>query len=118
MAESDFGAVVEGVLLEMELAALPGDAWEASAEGGAQAGVIVADEEGEAVEAAILEALEEVAPVDLGLGEGDADAEDRGGGRDQWRSAGGRAARFPVALMPTAMSTAQEITVPSTRTFS
>ena len=117
-AEGDFWAVVLGILLEMELAALPRDAGEACGEGRAEAGVIVADEEGDAVEAAILEGGEEVAPVNLGLAQSDADTEDRGGGRDQWRSAGGRAARFPVALMPAAMSTAQERTAPSTRTFS
>ena len=44
--------------------------------------MIVGDEEGDAVEAAVLEGGEEVAPVDLGLGKGDADTEDRGGGRD------------------------------------
>ena len=36
----------------------------------------VADEELEAAEAALLEAREEVAPVDLGFAEGDAGAED------------------------------------------
>ena len=37
-----------GVLLEMELAALPGDAGAACGEGGAEAGVIVGDEAGDA----------------------------------------------------------------------
>ena len=117
-ARRPWGSGAGQFLLEMELAALPRDASEACGAGGAESGVIVADEEGDAVEAAILKGGDEVAPVDLGLAQGDADAEDRGGGRDQWRSAGGRAARLPAALMPTAMRTAQEMTAPSTRTFS
>ena len=61
-------------MLEVELAALPRDAGEAcgeggeGGEGGAQAGVVVGNEEGDAVEAAVLEGGEEVAPVDLGFG--------------------------------------------------
>ncbi len=65
-----------GVLLEVELAALPGDAGEAGAEGGAQSLVGVAgDHTGEA-EATGFEGLEESAPVDFGFGEGDGAAED------------------------------------------
>ena len=60
----------------MELAALPGDGWEDGTARGAEAGVVVGDEELEGGEAAFLEALEEVAPVDLGFAQGDADAED------------------------------------------
>ena len=78
----DLGAQVQardvglGVLLEVELAALPGQGGKDGAAGGAQAGVVVGDEELEAAEAALLEAREEVAPVDFGFAQGDADAED------------------------------------------
>ena len=76
LTHGDPGHVVSGVLLEMELAALPGDAWKASATSGLEAGVIVADDELGAVEATLLERTEEVAPVSLCLAQGDADAED------------------------------------------
>ena len=48
-----------GVLLEVELAALPGHGGKDGFAGGAQAGVVVADDELDAVQAALLEALEE-----------------------------------------------------------
>ena len=63
----DFCAQVEardvglGVLLEMELAVLPGDGWEDGAACGGEARMVVADEELEAVQTALLEAREEVA---------------------------------------------------------
>ena len=66
-----------GVLLEMELAALPEDGGEDGAAGGGEAGMVVADEELEAAQAALLEAGEEVAPVDFGLAGGDAGAGDQ-----------------------------------------
>ena len=78
----DFCAHVEtrdvglGVLLEVELAALPGDGWEDGAACGGEAGVVIGDDDLEALEAACLQALEERAPVDLGFGKGDAEAED------------------------------------------
>ena len=75
-AEIEAGDVGLGVLLEVELAALPGDGGEDSAAGGGEAGRVVADEELEAAEAALLEALEKVAPVDFGFAEGDAGTED------------------------------------------
>ena len=62
-------------MLEVELAALPGDSGEASGESGAQAWVVIGDDEGDTVEAAVLEGGEEVAPVDFGFGESDADAD-------------------------------------------
>jgi hypothetical protein len=65
-----------GILLEVELAALPGDGREDGGAGGAQAGVVVADNELEAVEAARLQALEELAPMDFGFTESDAEAQD------------------------------------------
>jgi len=65
-----------GVLLEVELAALPGAGGEDGAAGGGEARMVIADEELEAAEAALLEAHEKVAPVDFGLAEGDAGAKD------------------------------------------
>ena len=78
----DRGALVQaghirlGVLLEMELAALPGDAWKHRLAGGAETFVVVTDEQCGGMEAALLEAGEEGAPVDLGFAQGDADAQD------------------------------------------
>lgn len=78
----DFGPQIEpgnislGVLLKMELTALPGDGGEDSSSGGGESGMGVADDEGEAVKAAGLEGGKEGAPVDFGLAEGDADAKD------------------------------------------
>ena len=65
-----------GVLLEVELAALPGHGGKDGPAGGGEAGVVIADEELEASQAALLEALEEFAPMDFGFAEGDARAED------------------------------------------
>ena len=78
----DFGALLQawdvslGVLLEVELAALPGDGPEDGFARGGHAGVIVADDVSDAAESALDEALEEGAPMDFGFTEGDADAED------------------------------------------
>jgi len=55
LAQSDPGDVLEGILLEMELATLPQDAREARATSGLEAGVIVADDEERTMEAALLE---------------------------------------------------------------
>jgi len=60
----------------MELAALPGHGGKDGGAGGAQAGMVVADDELDAVQAALLQALEELAPMGLGFTEGDADAQD------------------------------------------
>ena len=79
----DGGALIQprdvglGVLLEMELAALPGDAGEHGLPGGPKALVGITDEQPGGVEAALLEAGQEGAPMDLGLTEGDADAQHR-----------------------------------------
>jgi len=75
-AQFQAGDVGLGVLLEVELAALPWQGGKDGATGGAQAGVVVGDEKLEAAEAALLEACEKVAPVDFGFAQGDADAED------------------------------------------
>lgn len=64
------------VLLKVELAALPGDGGKDGAASGGEASVVVGDEELEALQAACLQALEERAPVDFGLAECDAEAED------------------------------------------
>ena len=79
----DAGAHVEawnvslGILLEMELAALPGNGGEDGGAGGGETGMGIADDEGEAVKAARLEGSEEGAPVGFGLAESGADAENR-----------------------------------------
>ena len=63
MACGDGGALIQardiglGVLLEMELAALPGHGGEDGGAGGAQAGMVIADDEQDAVEAALLQEL-------------------------------------------------------------
>ena len=60
----------------MELAPLPGDGREDRGAGRPEAGMVITDEELDAGETAELKAGEELAPVDLGLAEGDADTED------------------------------------------
>ena len=65
-----------GVLLEMELTALPGDRAKDGFARGGQAGVVVADDELDVAEATLDEALEEGAPMHFGFTEGDADAQD------------------------------------------
>ena len=78
----DLGALLQardvsrGVLLEVELAALPGDGPEDGLARGGHAGMVVADDVGDAAEAALEEALEEGPPVHLGFTEGDTHAED------------------------------------------
>ena len=66
---------MDGVLGQMELAALPCRAAEDGPAGGAQAGVVVGDDVFDAAHAARLQALQEGPPVNLGLGQGDGDAE-------------------------------------------
>ena len=78
----DFGALIQaghislGVLLEVELAALPGDGAKDGLARGRHAGMIVADDEGDAAQTALDEALEEGAPMHFGFAQGDAHAED------------------------------------------
>ena len=64
-------------MLEMELAALPGDGGKDGGSGGGETGMGVTDNEGEAMKAAGLEGGKEGAPVGFSLAQGDADAEDR-----------------------------------------
>ena len=70
------GDIGLGILLQVELAALPRHGGKDGGAGGAQAGVVVADNELNAVETALLQALEELAPMDFGFTESDADAQD------------------------------------------
>jgi hypothetical protein len=78
----DFGALIQarnvslGVLLEVELAALPRNGAKDGLARGGHAGVIIADDERDAAQAALNEALEEGAPMHLRFTEGDAHAED------------------------------------------
>jgi hypothetical protein len=77
-----FGALIQtrnvslGVLLEVELAALPRDGPKDGLACRGHAGVIIADDEGDAAQAALDEAVEEGAPMHFGFTEGDAHAED------------------------------------------
>lgn len=71
-----FGDEVASVLLEMELAALPGAGVAGGPQGGFEAGVGIGDDEVGNADAALLEPDEESAPVDFGLGERATDAED------------------------------------------
>ena len=68
-AQIEAGDAGPGVLLEVELAALPGDGGEDGATGGGEARMVIADEELEAAEAALLEAHQAVAPADLSFAE-------------------------------------------------
>ena len=74
LAHVDFGDEVHGVLLEMELATLPGNSCKACGEGGTETGMVVADDQAQAVESTGLKAGEELAPVDFGFAESGADA--------------------------------------------
>ena len=78
----DSGALVQagdvglGVLLEMELAALPGHGWEDRPAGRAEACVVIADDQLDSAESLFMEGTQEGSPMDLGLAEGGADTED------------------------------------------
>ncbi len=79
----DEGALIQtrdvglGVLLEMELAALPGDAGEHGLPSRPEALVGITDEQPGGMKPALLEAGQEGPPVHLGFTEGDADAQHR-----------------------------------------
>ena len=75
-AQIQAGDVSLGVLLEVELAALPGDGGKHRSTSSLEAGVIVAGDVGDAAAAALDEALEEGAPMHFGFAEGDADAQE------------------------------------------
>ncbi len=70
------GDEVAGVLLEVELAALPGAGVAGGPQGGFEAGVGVGDDEVGNADAALFERDEEFPPVDFGFGKGAADTED------------------------------------------
>ena len=78
----DLGALIQardvslGVLLEVELAALPGDGSKDGLARSGHAGVIVADDERDPAQAALDEAVEEGPPVHFGFTERDTHAED------------------------------------------
>jgi hypothetical protein len=59
-----------GVLLEMELAALPGPGGKGGPAGRWESGVVVTNDAGDDAKAALHEALERGAPVDFGLTQG------------------------------------------------
>lgn len=61
------GDIRPGVLLQMELAALPGYAGQGGPTGGLEAGMIVGYDQFYATQAAPDQAIEESAPMDLGL---------------------------------------------------
>ena len=63
-----FGDEMTGVLLEVELAALPGAGVACGPESGFEAGVGVRNDEVQNADAALLERDEELAPVDFGFG--------------------------------------------------
>ena len=75
LADGLIGGVVDGVLGEVELAALPAGAGQHGFAGGLEARMIVRGEELHALQAARHQAFQEGAPVHLGLGEGDRDAQ-------------------------------------------
>ena len=93
-----------GVLLEMELAALPRNGGEDGGTGGRESAMGIADDEGETVKTSGLERGEEGPPVDLSLTEGGTDTED--------------GERFPSGPIPIAIRTAQSRSWPPWRTFS
>ena len=64
-----------GILLQMKLATLPGHGREDGLPGGGQTLVVVADDELWGMQAALLQARQEGAPMDFGFAEGDADAQ-------------------------------------------
>ena len=59
--------VVNGVLREVELTALPDGAGQDGAAGGLQPGMVVADDEADAAHAAVDQVVEEGSPVDFGF---------------------------------------------------
>ena len=98
------GRVVDGVPGQMELAALPCGTAQNGAPGGAQAAVVIGDDEVDPAHAAGDETFEERPPVDLSLRQGHRHAPAPGG-----RSSG---------PMPMAESTATSRTIPPWRIFS
>ena len=69
------GDIGLGIQLQMELAALPGDAGKDGSAGRLQAGMVVGDDQLDSVQAAPNQAFHEGAPVNFGLRQGDRNAE-------------------------------------------
>ena len=67
LADGGVGGVVNGVLREVELAALPDGTGQDGAAGGLQPGMVVTDDEADAADAAVDQAVEEGSPVDFGF---------------------------------------------------
>ena len=67
LADGGVGGVVNGVLREVELTALPEGAGQDGAAGGLQPGMVITDDEADAAHAAVDQAVEEGAPVDFGF---------------------------------------------------
>jgi hypothetical protein len=68
--------MVNGILAQVKLTALPGDTREHSFSGRLQPGVIIAADEGNAMQPSFHQGLQELAPVDLGLGGRHLDTQD------------------------------------------
>ena len=66
-----------GILLEVKLTALAGDSRQTGGQAGVQTGMIIPDDELDAVEASLLQAGQKVAPMHFGFTEFGADAQDR-----------------------------------------
>src|SRR5512134_2958468 len=67
LADGDVGGLLNGVLREVKLAALPDVTGQDGAAGGLQPGMVVADDEADAADAAVDQAVEEGSPVDFGF---------------------------------------------------
>lgn len=67
MAPGQIGRMVDGVLGQVKLAALPFDAAEDSFSCGAQSGMVVRDNIFDAAHATLLKAFEKSTPMNLGL---------------------------------------------------
>ena len=67
--------MVDGILGQVELAALPRGAGQDGTAGSAQARVVIADDELDAAHAAVHEVVEEIPPMNLGLGQGSGHAQ-------------------------------------------
>jgi len=76
LTESLLRDVGLGVLLQVKLAALPGDIGEDSLPSSSHPRMVIANDQADSMKAPSREALQEVPPVDLSLGERDASAQD------------------------------------------
>ena len=95
--------MIEGVAQEVDVAALEGDFGQDFPDGGAKAGVIVGDDELDAIGAALAQAEKKVLPGRSAFAIGHVDRQDLAA---------------PSQSTPMAISTAWLITTPPSRTFS